>query len=199
MLTRTGSGAVALTFDDGPDPHWTPRLLDLLGEADVRATFFPISARARAHPELIARMREEGHEIGLHGALHLRHGSSPEDLLECDTRLAIEWLGVEGLRLWRPPGGSCTDVTRRLAARYSLTLVGWSISAGDWLASSTSATMLEACAARLTPGAVVLLHDAVGPGRPQEMRRSPRSTVELVPALVREIRERGLHLGLFAP
>jgi peptidoglycan/xylan/chitin deacetylase (PgdA/CDA1 family) len=199
ILTQTGSTAVALTFDDGPDPHWTPLLLDILAETKAPATFFPIAARARAYPELIARMREEGHEVGLHGALHLRHGSSPDDLLECDTRLAIEWLGPEGLRLWRPPGGQCTATTRRLAAHHGLTLVRWSISCGDWLASSTTEVMLQTCIGRLTPGAVILLHDAVGPGRVPEMRSSPRLTVELVPELVHEIRKHGLQLGLFSP
>ncbi len=65
--------SLALTFDDGPDPDWTPRLLDVLAGARARATFFPIAGRAAAQPQLIARMIDEGHGIGLHCDAHIRH------------------------------------------------------------------------------------------------------------------------------
>ena len=198
MIERSGSAAVALTFDDGPDPHSTPRLLDLLAELDVPATFFPISARARAHREIVQRMLEQGHRVGLHGALHLRHSTFPDDLLELDTRLAIEWLAHEDLRLWRPPWGLCTDTTRALAARHGLTLVGWTLDSGDWQRGRGAAEMLADLAPRLCPGAVILMHDGVGPGRRDPdggVRDDCESTLELVPALVAEIRAAGLSVG----
>ena len=58
--------ALALTFDDGPDPVWTPRVLDALAACGARATFFPIAPRAERHPALIARMLADGHAVGLH-------------------------------------------------------------------------------------------------------------------------------------
>ncbi|HEY5318839.1 MAG TPA: polysaccharide deacetylase family protein, partial [Solirubrobacteraceae bacterium] len=62
----------SLTFDDGPDPVWTPRILDSLGRAGARSTFFVMAEQARAHADLIERMQEEGHEVELHCVRHVR-------------------------------------------------------------------------------------------------------------------------------
>jgi peptidoglycan/xylan/chitin deacetylase (PgdA/CDA1 family) len=198
MREGSGSAAVALSFDDGPDPGVTVSLLDTLAELDVRATFFPISARAREHPEIIARMLEEGHVVGLHGAFHLKHSIYPDDVLAADTRLAIEWLGNDDLRLWRPPHGVATDTTWRLAVEHDLVLQGWSLSGADWIDGHTSEAMFERLAPRLKAGAVIDLHDAIGPGKrggSPSLRSSCQPTLELVPRLVAEIREQGLSLG----
>ena len=72
---RTGEKAIALTFDDGPDPEWTPRVLDALGRLGMRATFFLVGERAARHPELVARIAAEGHEVGSHS---WDHPSLPE-------------------------------------------------------------------------------------------------------------------------
>jgi SAM-dependent methyltransferase len=195
---ESGSSAIALSFDDGPDPRWTLPLLDILAQLEVRATFFPISSRARAHPEIIERMLADGHVVGLHGAFHLAHSSYPDDMLESDTRLAIEWLGVEDLRLWRPPGGGVTATTRRIAAENGLVLQGWSLSAADWIDGHASEAMLARLAPRLAEGAVILMHDALGPGERDGspgIRDSCQPTLELVPLLVAEIRAKGLTPG----
>ena len=85
--TRRGiGGACALTFDDGPDPVWTPRVLACLGDGGARATFFVMAARAAAHPALVDRMRAEGHEIALHCVRHVRHTEIDEPALRRDTR-----------------------------------------------------------------------------------------------------------------
>ncbi len=198
LRQHSGSQALALSFDDGPDPHWTPRLLDTLRDLEVRATFFPISARARSHPELVRRTLREGHGVGLHGALHLRHPHCPADLLAVDTRLAVAWLAVEDLRLWRPPYGLCAAPTRRLAAEYGLELIGWSVDTNDWRASSTVSAMLAHSAPQIGPGAVVLMHDGIGPG-PESgtdaVRSSCAPTLDLVGQLVAESRARGLSLA----
>jgi peptidoglycan/xylan/chitin deacetylase (PgdA/CDA1 family) len=80
---------VTLTFDDGPDPVWTSRLLDLLAAAAAEATFFPIAPRAVAHPDLIARMRAEGHGIGVHCNEHVRHSSQTGAWVVGDTVCAL--------------------------------------------------------------------------------------------------------------
>jgi peptidoglycan-N-acetylglucosamine deacetylase len=202
MRAESGASNVALSFDDGPDPHWTVRLLDILADLDVGATFFPISSRAREHPRIIARMLEEGHSIGLHGAFHLRHKLYPDDMLESDTRLAIEWLGVRDLRLWRPPHGNVTETTPRIATQHGLILQGWSIDSGDWMRGQTPQDMLTRIVPRLAEGSVVLMHDAVGPGERDgtpSVRDSCQSTLELVPLLVAEIHARDLSLGPIVP
>ncbi len=188
--------AVALTFDDGPDPRWTPLLLDTLAELRVPATFFPISARARAHPEIVSRIRDEGHEVGLHGALHLDHRRYPRDLLEYDTSLALELLGEPRPRLWRLPYGHLAPTSVHLARRHGLTLVPWSADTEDWRASSDVASMLAKVRPALRDGAVILMHDGIGPGDPRSTRKSCASTLELLPALVGELRRLGLEPSL---
>jgi peptidoglycan-N-acetylglucosamine deacetylase len=187
---------VALTFDDGPDARWTPILLDRLAELKVPATFFPISPRAADQPALIARIRREGHAIGLHGAFHLDHQMAPADLVEHDTRLALAWLGEPSPQLWRPPWGRIAPATIVIAKRHGLRLVTWTADTEDWRASATVASMLEGVIPELRAGSVILMHDAVGPALPAERRDSPERTVELVPRLVAAIRERGLELTL---
>ena len=203
MREESGSAAVALSFDDGPDPEVTTALLDTLAELEVRASFFPISSRAREYPEIVVRMLEEGHTVGLHGAFHLKHSIYPDDLLAADTRLALEWLGHEDVRLWRPPHGIATETTRRLAAEHGLVLQGWSLSSADWIEGHTSEQMFERLAPRLKAGGVIDMHDALGPGKrggSPSLRSSCRPTLELVPRLVEELRARGLSLdAIVAP
>ena len=78
-----------MTFDDGPDPIWTAKLLDRLRRLGARATFFPIAARAAAHPDLIARIIDEGHAVGLHCHEHVRHSERDVDWLREDTRVDL--------------------------------------------------------------------------------------------------------------
>jgi peptidoglycan/xylan/chitin deacetylase (PgdA/CDA1 family) len=188
---------VALTFDDGPDPRWTPRLLDLLGELGAPATFFVIASRARRHPQLIERMRAEGHEVGLHGALHLDHTCWPADLIEADTLTALDWLGEPRPRLWRLPWGAFAPVSAHLATKHGLRLVHWTVDSEDWSGLAAGA-MLERLRPALVPDAIVLMHDAVGPSRRghggPSATREP--TLELVAPLLGEIRERGLEPAL---
>ncbi len=177
---------VALTFDDGPDARWTPRVLDELERAGVTATFFVLSCRAAYHRELVARMVAQGHTVGLHGNLHLRHDEHPG---ETDTAEALALLAPHRPRLWRPPHGIITDTTRALAAEHGLQLVLWSIDTVDWQAGQTAPGMLERVVPQLTPGAVVLMHDAIGPGA---RRDTPQATAELVAPLVEAIRSQGM-------
>src|SRR5437660_450900 len=96
-----GSGlpvpALALTFDDGPDPVWTPRLLNLLRDLGAHATFFPIAARAGEHAAIMERMRKEGHAIGLHCDQHVRHSERDEAWLKHDTDSALRCLAGLGV------------------------------------------------------------------------------------------------------
>jgi peptidoglycan/xylan/chitin deacetylase (PgdA/CDA1 family) len=187
------AGQVALTFDDGPDPVWTPQVLDELDRAGAPATFFVLSSRAACYPELLDRMVASGHEIGFHGNLHLRHDEHHAAVVERDTAEGLELLGRHRPRLWRAPHGVVEPVTEQLAARHGMELVHWSADTVDWEAGQVPEAMLARVEHALVPGAVVLMHDAVGPGSP---RRDPSHTVALVGPLVEAIRERGLEPGL---
>jgi peptidoglycan/xylan/chitin deacetylase (PgdA/CDA1 family) len=84
---RRSSASVALTFDDGPDPLWTPLVLDALAEAG--ATFFVIAPLARRRPSLIFRVRDEGYEVAFHCAEHFRHDARTPEEIEEDTRAGL--------------------------------------------------------------------------------------------------------------
>jgi peptidoglycan-N-acetylglucosamine deacetylase len=180
---------VALTFDDGPDPVWTPRLLDLLDRLAVTATFFPIATRAERAPTIIARMRHRGHTIGLHCDEHVRHSERPRDWVERDTDRALSRLGLLGVqpRLWRTPWGDTAPFTQSVADERALRLVGWSVDTHDWRGDSAE-EMLAATRDALCRGAVVLAHDGIGPGA---LRADCRDTIAYVAAVVEHVRRRG--------
>jgi peptidoglycan/xylan/chitin deacetylase (PgdA/CDA1 family) len=186
---------VTLTFDDGPDVEWTPRFLDELQRLGARATFFVLGERAAGQRGLLRRMRRGGHEIGLHGFRHLRHDEHSREAIETDAEQALGVIGRR-VRLWRPPHGIVTAATEQIAADRGLELVHWTADTVDWQAGETAETMLARVEPSLVPGAVVLMHDAVGPGSP---RPNPAPTLALLEPLVGAIRTRGLEVSAPAP
>ncbi|MGI8429916.1 MAG: polysaccharide deacetylase family protein [Solirubrobacteraceae bacterium] len=167
----------ALTFDDGPDPVWTPAVLTCLREHGLAATFFVIGARAQAAPALIARVLEAGHEVGLHCMHHVRHTGLSEAELAADTDAALEALARIGVRpsSWRAPWGVHTEASHSVAAQHNLELIGWSADTHDW--RGDRATQMHAAVAPLLhDGSIVLMHDGIGPGA---RRDGCAQTVEL--------------------
>jgi peptidoglycan/xylan/chitin deacetylase (PgdA/CDA1 family) len=156
---------LALTYDDGPDPDGTPRLLDVLAQVRATATFFPITSRAAAHPALIERMLAEGHTVGLHCQEHIRHSQLTEAELRGDTQAALTTLCSLHVRprLWRTPWGDSTASSRRIARETRLRIVGWDHDTHDWRGDSAP-DMFARARIHLRPGKVVLAHDGIGPG-----------------------------------
>jgi peptidoglycan-N-acetylglucosamine deacetylase len=183
---------LALTFDDGPDPAWTPRLLDLLRRLGARATFFPIASRAAAHPEIIERIRSEGHAIGLHCDEHVRHNERDAAWLERDTDAALKRLAALGVRpaFWRTPWGDVAPWSTQVARDRDLRLIGWTADTHDWRGDS-AAEMFEATGGALTGGAIILAHDGLGPGA---RRHSQETTLDYVTLVGEHAREHGLSL-----
>jgi peptidoglycan/xylan/chitin deacetylase (PgdA/CDA1 family) len=181
-----------LTFDDGPDPVWTPRLLDVLATAGARATFFPIAPRATAHPVIVARIRSEGHAIGLHCDEHVRHSTQTEAWLAADTGRALERLADLGVAptLWRTPWGDTGPFTYAVAAAHGMTLTGWTVDTHDWRGDS-AATMFAAARDELAEDAIVLAHDGIGPGA---LREDARETVAYTERVIEFARATGLTL-----
>lgn len=182
-------GRVFLTFDDGPDPVWTPRVLEALREADARATFFVVTPAARRYPMLITTMLRAGHRVEFHCAEHVRHTERGCAEVEADTREGLKDLSSLGVspRLWRPPWGVTAPWTQALADSFGLRLALWTVDPHDWRGDSTSA-MLDHIGERLAPGSVILLHDGLGPGA---RRSGCGETVALIEPLVRAIRAIG--------
>jgi len=171
---------------------WTPRVLDVLAAAGARATFFPIAPRAVAHPDLIARMRAEGHGIGLHCDEHVRHSTRTEAWLIADTECALKRLAGLGIapRHWRTPWGDTAPFTREVAEARGLTLTGWTVDTHDWRGDSAE-TMFAATRDGLVEEAIILAHDGIGPGA---RRVDARETVAYTTRVVDFAREAGLTL-----
>ena len=159
------AGSVELTFDDGPDPVWTPAVLAALSGSAMRAIFFVIAQRAAAHPEVVAAIRARGHAVELHCDEHVRHTEADRATIEEDTRRAMATLARLGVRprRWRTPWGVQAPWTEAIAAEHDLELYGWDVDSHDWRGDGAE-RMLAAVGPKLREGAVVLLHDALGPG-----------------------------------
>lgn len=160
-------GKVALTFDDGPDPRFTPEVLDLLARRGARATFFVLGRRAEQEPHLIRRMVEEGHTVGMHSLDHFRGFAflTPRavaaDVEACRARLR-QALGGEAAELFwfRPPVGQSSPRTFAGLRRASAEMVAWSVRGRDGLRHTTVGELLVRLRRGLSSGAIVLLHDA---------------------------------------
>ncbi|MGV8846991.1 polysaccharide deacetylase family protein [Tessaracoccus sp.] len=157
----TDEPVVVLTLDDGPDPHWTPVILDLLRDRGASATFFVLLSRTRQHPELLARIVAEGHEVGLHGVDHRRATAlSVRDLAEqlLMGRRELEVAVGAPIRWYRPPYGAMTPRRWGAVQRLGLQQVLWSTSALDGR-DATRAERMER-ASRIGPGSILLAHDS---------------------------------------
>lgn len=184
--------AIALTFDDGPDPAQTPRLLDLLAESRSRATFFPIAPRAAAQPQLIRRMIDEGHAVGVHCDRHVRHSSRDLAWGRRDASRALRTLRELGCdpRLWRTPWGDTAEWSGQVATEHGLAIVGWTVDTHDWRGDSAPA-MYAATRPGLRAGAIVLAHDGLGPGA---RRSDSEQTLAFVELMIEHAQRSGLRL-----
>jgi peptidoglycan/xylan/chitin deacetylase (PgdA/CDA1 family) len=186
------NGTVALTYDDGPDRVWTPRILQALRRPGARATFFVQARRATAHADLVEEMVEDGHEVGFHCLDHIRHSQRTDAGVASDLAIGLEMLDRLGVRpcSWRAPWGIETDATRRLVARRALRLWGWNVDTHDWRGDPAE-RMFAALAGQggLRDGDVVLMHDGIGPGA---LRDGCAATVELTEMLLAEAAAGGL-------
>ncbi len=153
---------IALTFDDGPHPEWTPAVLDALASAGWTGTFFVIGERAEQHPDLVQRIVGEGHAIGNHTYTHSTPGETPtEKFLDEVHRTGelIERLTGVSTRLMRPPLGKLTWHKFRGLFRERQTITLWNVDPEDFAMSDEleAITWAESYAPR--SGDVVLLHD----------------------------------------
>lgn len=162
----TGTPRLALTFDDGPDPRYTPQVLAILREYDVHATFCVVGENAQDHPDLIQAIVSAGHTLCNHSWHHdVGLGARSADAIRADlvrTNAAIRAAVPDAPIVWyRQPGGAWTYPVVSVARQLGMTPLHWSVDPSDWDlpgASKITATVLT----QAEPGSVVLLHDAGG-------------------------------------
>ncbi len=177
-----GEHQVAITFDDGPDPRWTPKILDILKAANVKATFFVVGVNAERYPALVRRIVNEGHEIGNHTYYHPNLALCwPEHIrLELNaTQLLLETITGRATTLFRPPYAADTGPTElselaplKIAEDLNYLVVLENIDPQDW-AKPGADIILRRIKQQRHDGSVILLHDAGG-DRSQTVEALPR-------------------------
>jgi peptidoglycan/xylan/chitin deacetylase (PgdA/CDA1 family) len=173
---------VVLTFDDGPHPRWTPRILEALAKRRATATFFVIARKAEEYPEVIRAILDAGHSVGLHSYAHdrlfaLRRERRVREDLQRGIA-ALEKLTGQRPILFRPPIGHTNPIIARVAEDLDLTVVGWTIGARDGLASARVDDVVARVRRDARDGAIVLLHDS-----PERGDREPAAVRALPPIL----------------
>lgn len=190
---------VALTFDDGPDPIYTPKVLDVLARRSVPATFFLVGERIQRYPELVRRIVDEGHSVGSHSHSH------PDMWTISSAELRQQY--VEGMKalhettgrhsaLVRPPKGWLDLRTAIVFRRLGMEPILWNLSGNDWEVGVTPSAILDAIGTP-TGGDVILLHDAIErPVEPSTVDRT--ATVEALDPLIDRVAASGLRFGRVA-
>jgi peptidoglycan/xylan/chitin deacetylase (PgdA/CDA1 family) len=182
--------AVALTFDDGPWPKATARILEILRRHRVPASFFVVGYLAERYPMLVRREVRAGMTVGNHSWSHpvepafrdLQDSRIREEMIR--PRPIIDGAGAQP-GLFRPPGGSWDDGVRTIASELGMRLVLWDIDTLDWKSSTTPRQITKTVLSQVRPGSIVLMHDGGG---------DAAHTIAALPDIIKGIRKRGLEL-----
>ena len=180
---------VALTFDDGPDPVFTPLILDILARWDVPATFFMVAENARKCPEVVRQIVARGHEVGSHGMHHSPFWflSPRRSRLEIQESLAtLRDLSGKPVRCFRPPWGMSNLITHYWMRQTAQKVVLWSLDSLDWFFMTPARLIIRKVSRWVCPGSIVLFHDGSG------VRRTAAALVEALPQLLEDLLARGL-------
>ncbi|WP_166659628.1 polysaccharide deacetylase family protein [Glycomyces sp. NRRL B-16210] len=178
---HTGTDAVALTFDDGPSPEWTPTVLAMLRERGIKAVFCVIGAYAEAYPEIIADIAREGHTLCNHAWFHefdLGKWSEAEiraNLQRTNDAIVKAAPGAE-VAYFRHPGGQWTERAIAVAADLGMESLHWAVDPSDWDNKTTGAQIEKHVLSETEPGAIVLLHD--GASNQEDMCAALRSILD---------------------
>ncbi len=181
---------VALTFDDVPDPRFTPQVLDVLKKYNVKATFFIVGKRAEKHPALVKRMVREGHIMGNHSYSHPEFSK----LTMNDFRKQILHTGdiIHNLtgytpKMIRPPYGDINEKQLQWAQKQQYSIVNWNVDSLDWKGLSKDEVKQNILSA-VKPGSIVLQHAGGGVGS------NLQGTIDALPEIIEELRARGYSL-----
>jgi peptidoglycan/xylan/chitin deacetylase (PgdA/CDA1 family)/sulfur carrier protein ThiS len=182
--------AVALTFDDGPSPVYTPRILRTLRRLHARATFFVIGYLAQAYPAIVRDEQHLGMAVGNHTYNHPEvppFAQLPRVLIRDEISLTARVLARLGVHtdLFRPPAGSTSPAVEHVASTLGERVVLWSVDPADWAPGSTARQIAARVLSAVHPGSIVILHDGGG---------DRSATLAALPLIVRGIRHRRLHL-----
>jgi peptidoglycan/xylan/chitin deacetylase (PgdA/CDA1 family) len=154
----TKDPVVSLTFDDGPDPVYTPKVLDILKEYGALATFFMVGVRAHNYPGIVERVDRDGHAIGNHSWNHFAFSMIPSVARWKQIRKCQRAIKPCGQRLFRPPSGLNSRMSRIELMLQGYKIIGWSLSSEDWC-ERDSKVMADNLVKNIKPGSIILFHD----------------------------------------
>lgn len=184
---ETDKKVVALTFDDGPDPQFTPPLLDVLKKHNARATFFVMGNKAETHPQILKRITIEGHEIGNHSYSHpdfnkLKKEAQLEEINK--TTAIIKKHSGQNVALLRPPGGYLSYDLIEMSRKQNLIIAYWTYQqdSKDWRNGTKPSTISGHIIKNIQPGQVIIMHD----GCPNGM-----ATVNAVDTILTRLQKEG--------
>lgn len=167
---------IAITFDDGPDPRYTERILEELNRAGIKATFFVIGQTAEKHPDLIRLMVQQGHEVANHSYTHDKIYTGAEI-----ERANLILQNITGIlpSLFRPPWGKITMSQLWYAVTHKMKLVLWSIDSLDFRIDNAQELKDIMQQEKITPGDIILFHEDY------------QQTIEALPDIIRDLKARG--------
>ncbi|CAM5565038.1 hypothetical protein SAVIM338S_04716 [Streptomyces avidinii] len=189
--SESGGNAVNITIDDGPDPLWTPKVLEALKKYDVKATFCMIGPQAKAHPDLVKRVVAEGHRLCDHTMDHNTgmdkkpRAYQEQQILEAKKLIEEAAGGGTKVEYYRAPGGAFTPESRALAAAHGMRPLGWNIDSKDF-SKPGSASILNTVKSEIGNGPTVLFHDGGG---------NRAQTVEALDDVLAWLKEQGRPTG----
>ena len=173
---------IALTFDDGPHPQYTPEILDILKEYNIKATFFVVGQNVELHPEIVKRAISEEHDIGNHTFTHCHVSDTSfeaiiDEIQSCED--TVYELCEYHVKLFRPPEGVLPDDVRNYAIGEDYAIILWSIDTYDWARAPIS-NIKRNITKNISSGDIILMHDYV----PESI--TPQALRIIIPMLLEE-------------
>jgi peptidoglycan/xylan/chitin deacetylase (PgdA/CDA1 family) len=172
---------VALTFDDGPYPPYTDKILDILKEKNIKATFFLVGQNAAKYPEIVQRIFADGHQLGNHTYTH-------KDLLKTDaatvaaeiekTNKLIYNLTGYNTHIFRPPHGFKDRVILNIIMAQNLKAIDWSVAGRDWGSNARAEDIFKRVVTNVQNGSIILLHDGHAPDESESRTETVKATAK---------------------
>ncbi len=178
---KTDSMKIAITFDDGPHPYLTDRILEILGRYEVKATFFMVGVNVLNYPDVARNVLAAGHEVGNHTFSHshiakLNQNEIMKEVGLCED--ALEELCEYRPHLFRPPEGAVNTYVEHCTEDQDYTLILWSLDTRDWEHKNTE-QIVQSVLSNISPGDIILMHDYIG-----RQSHTPEALEILLPRLM---------------
>lgn len=181
----TPKKVVALTFDDGPDAVYTPKILEVLHRNNVSATFFVLGSKADQYPKVMQWIKKAGHEIGNHGYHHYDlHKLTEQEIYDEIKRAEQSILRTTGVlaQYYRPPGGVMTHDVMNAVQSCGYDIIHWSVDPRDWSLARTASVIAKSVKSNVSAGDIILFHDG---------GLNQRQTVAALQELIADLRSQG--------